>query len=425
MSKSVEPHWLSFMNCVLPLLSKITDLNWSELYWASLEKYEELDYYHFQTLPIVKTLDDIRVKLMSLGLIERLVDSQIHALREEIYAVMSFHKFECRVIRPTANAVQAFKNTNVNVPLVDIASPYPHVFIALPRNQGLQIKANFKWEPGQKEGVPTELIDLDGIYVTWAPTGKSTKAVEDSLHLIKFKRNKYGLIVNADIAEESDPYVEPTPEMFGDWACRVFAVARVPGMNGKDAEHSSTFFNMRWLNQNTEEAEGAFERFSKLWGISFDKSPGGQLCSMELNQQLFHLVANLYLYMSQKGEDADTLWVPNKDRERLRSGKSSMNSRRRRRLRQELAKSMVTDEWIVGQKLKIDRSIEPIDTNEQLGLGKHASPKTHWRRGHWHGYWTGPADGERKLVYKMLKPVLILGVGGKPDYTEISVNKSK
>jgi hypothetical protein len=421
MSKPSELHWLSFMNRILPLLSETTGLNWSELYWASLEKYEELDYYHFQTLPFVQNLDSFKSAVVSLGYSSDLAYSQVHILQEEAYAVMSFHKMECRVIRPTAEAIQAFKNTNVNVPLVDIAPPYPHVFIALPRNPGLQINFQYNY-PRSKE---TKLIDLEGLYVTWSPTGKATEYLVKHSDQFRFKRNKHGLIVHNDLAEENDPDVPPTLDMFGDWSCRVFAVARVVNDAGKLTHHASTFFNMRWSNDNKEEAEGAFERFSKTWGVSFDTSPAAHTAQLNINSQLFHLVANLYLYMSQKGDDADTLWVPNKDRERLRSGKSSMNSRRRRRLRQELAKSMVVDEWIVGQKLKIDRSIESIDTNEQLGLEKHASPKTHWRRGHWHGYWTGPMDGERKLVYKMLKPVLIIGVGGKPNYTEISVDKSK
>jgi hypothetical protein len=34
----------------------------------------------------------------------------------------------------------------------------------------------------------------------------------------------------------------------------------------------------------------------------------------------------------------------------------------------------------------------------------------HWRRGHWHRYWIGPRDGERKLEPRWVKPMLVAGV---------------
>lgn len=414
MKVKIKPHWLSFVQDALPFLKEFTGIDWTGLYWESLAQYKELDYYHFQHLPFVNAIDEFRHKLRTAGVGERQLSSQAHVLQEEAYAVLSFHKYDCRVIRLTVDAVQAFKHTNVNVPLTDIAPPYPHVYIALPKGQGLQLKNSRN---------QSEMIDLQGMYVTWERTGQATRDAIEVSKTQKFKRNQWGLIVDASRAEESDPFVEASAEMFGDWACRVQAVAWA-GDNYKH-NYTTTFFNMRWLDDNKEEAEGAYERFAKLWIISFEKCPGGQMCGMEVNQQLFHLIANTYLYMSQKGDEADSIWVPNEDRERLRTGKGSMNSKRRRKLKKQLLEEMPTDEWIVGQKLKIDKSIESVDTDEQPGTGKHASPKTHWRRGHWHGYWTGSREGERKLVYKLLRPVLIFGVGSKPDYTVISVEKSK
>ncbi len=37
--------------------------------------------------------------------------------------------------------------------------------------------------------------------------------------------------------------------------------------------------------------------------------------------------------------------------------------------------------------------------------GSHESPRPHVRRAHWHHFWTGPRDGERKLVVKWLPPI--------------------
>ncbi len=41
------------------------------------------------------------------------------------------------------------------------------------------------------------------------------------------------------------------------------------------------------------------------------------------------------------------------------------------------------------------------------GAGKGSSKSSHMRRGHWHHYWTGPHDGERKLILKWVAPTVI------------------
>jgi hypothetical protein len=43
--------------------------------------------------------------------------------------------------------------------------------------------------------------------------------------------------------------------------------------------------------------------------------------------------------------------------------------------------------------------------------GSHAAPAPHLRRAHWHTYWTGPEDGDRRRVLKWLAPIAV-GVGG-------------
>ena len=47
------------------------------------------------------------------------------------------------------------------------------------------------------------------------------------------------------------------------------------------------------------------------------------------------------------------------------------------------------------------------DNNEPRQQSGHASPRPHLRRGHWHNYWTGPLNGERKLVLKWTAPTFI------------------
>lgn len=48
---------------------------------------------------------------------------------------------------------------------------------------------------------------------------------------------------------------------------------------------------------------------------------------------------------------------------------------------------------------------------ETTGLRRRA----HTRRGHWHHYWTGPLDGERKLILKWTAPTIIHPEDGRED----------
>ena len=56
----------------------------------------------------------------------------------------------------------------------------------------------------------------------------------------------------------------------------------------------------------------------------------------------------------------------------------------------------------IGQALR-NAARQPV---EYQG-GTHASPKAHIRRGHWHGYWTGPRTGKREFTLKWLHPILV------------------
>lgn len=60
--------------------------------------------------------------------------------------------------------------------------------------------------------------------------------------------------------------------------------------------------------------------------------------------------------------------------------------------------------WKVGRQIGGQlRSVADIcnDTGRTV--------KVHVRRGHWHGYWTGPRDSERQFIYKWLMPMVVAG----------------
>ena len=61
--------------------------------------------------------------------------------------------------------------------------------------------------------------------------------------------------------------------------------------------------------------------------------------------------------------------------------------------------------WNVGDQLgeQIRRTPSDHDRTERN------SPRPHLRRAHWHGFWHGPKDGERKFKYKWLPPMVVAG----------------
>lgn len=77
---------------------------------------------------------------------------------------------------------------------------------------------------------------------------------------------------------------------------------------------------------------------------------------------------------------------------------------RGREIRTEAAASI--REWQVGWRLGASFRAAR-DSGEQRGAGGHASPRPHVRRAHWHHYWTGPREGERKSVLRWLHPMLV------------------
>jgi hypothetical protein len=74
--------------------------------------------------------------------------------------------------------------------------------------------------------------------------------------------------------------------------------------------------------------------------------------------------------------------------------------------------------WAVGERIgasiRKHRLEQPRQNINSKTGGAHAAPRPHVRRAHWHHFWTGPKDGEQKLVLRWLPPI---PVGHKHDYT--------
>lgn len=66
--------------------------------------------------------------------------------------------------------------------------------------------------------------------------------------------------------------------------------------------------------------------------------------------------------------------------------------------------------WQVGARIGAElRSARTA--SESSG---HRTVRPHIRRGHWHGYWRGPRDGERRFVYHWLPP-MVVAAGTEPQ----------
>jgi len=64
--------------------------------------------------------------------------------------------------------------------------------------------------------------------------------------------------------------------------------------------------------------------------------------------------------------------------------------------------------WNVADKT--GEAIEKAKRKNPEAKGTHVSPKTHIRRAHWHGFWTGPRSGSasaRRFELRWLPPILV------------------
>jgi len=55
----------------------------------------------------------------------------------------------------------------------------------------------------------------------------------------------------------------------------------------------------------------------------------------------------------------------------------------------------------------------PAEPRGELGK-QRSSPRAHYRKAHWHGYWTGPRTGEQKFIVKWIPPLLVNGNDDMP-----------
>lgn len=115
-----------------------------------------------------------------------------------------------------------------------------------------------------------------------------------------------------------------------------------------------------------------------------------------LQKQILHdLLVAMQFILYLASENADVQDVP-----------QAKAPRPRKKRGQILDKASEVKEKAVGVRIgNAIRKIKSPSHSSQGGTGTKVRP--HSRRGHWHHYWTGPRDGDRKLVLKWTAPTFI------------------
>lgn len=113
-------------------------------------------------------------------------------------------------------------------------------------------------------------------------------------------------------------------------------------------------------------------------------------------RSLHYLLAAMQFILYLASENADIQDVPQAEAPRARKKRGQI-----------LDKASEVKEKAVGVRIgnAIRKIKSPSHSSSQDGTGAKVRP--HSRRGHWHHYWTGPRDGDRKLILKWTAPTFI------------------
>lgn len=396
MSNNEKPHWIGFKEAVLTSMTTAAKsigltIDFTSAYKNSLSQYGEIDWFLFQNLPIITLFCEFTNKLAIRGQTEAAAHlSQV--FKQEAYHVASFEKLGCKTIRPSADLVSVLTTVPVDWSLCDIAAPAQHLFIRLPPTSGLFVRHILNNE---------ERVPADGLYVTWKAVAEESK--------IKLRQMKErGELMRNSECYIGAPDIPINEQSVGDFNFRALMIAR--DTNEKHIEHPYHlhYFRSHWPLGSTETAESLHSRM-KDWHVA-EVADGVEDQQNRLNA--FRLVCNLFLYMSQPLKCKDVEYRPSPERQDYIANRDRWCSKRRRRKKEQLFNNMPTDDWIVGQHVVVDKTIEPTDTEPGTPTGR--SVRTHWRRSHWHRYWITQEDGKKVLVPKLLSSMLVKGKGTEP-----------
>ena len=140
------------------------------------------------------------------------------------------------------------------------------------------------------------------------------------------------------------------------------------------------------------------QRQAKRAGVELPVDPGE--ASGILSQQITPLISML-LYLCSDEPEVDDSREPGRAPSRPRMKKTKKGLK--------LFPAQRTLYWNVGvptgEQLRAAGRVSAQEKNPGPATGR--TVRTHIRQGHWHGYWRGPRDGERRFIYRWIHPLVV------------------
>ena len=154
----------------------------------------------------------------------------------------------------------------------------------------------------------------------------------------------------------------------------------------------------RWYSEELNVVRKANESMSYACEITDEEL----LMTAHSHSYLLEHILGSLLYISSKEADVRTVYVPQKNQSR---------------------KSRQTDCTVhdvgfrIAPQLAEVRRVYELEAKGQDGgkTGRHVAP--HVRRGHWHGYWTGPRENPTGLEIKWVAPTVVNASRGELEGT--------
>jgi len=130
---------------------------------------------------------------------------------------------------------------------------------------------------------------------------------------------------------------------------------------------------------------------------------------------IIHLIVATIVYITIPDADA----ILGKDSEEYRCWADAMrklNMTRKQRKEFQRRERVINESnrTYLGRSIKIiDRHVPDGEEVSESDGEKRRSPRMHWRKGHFHGYWVKEGE-DKKLITKWVKPTIISSPGAGP-----------
>lgn len=141
----------------------------------------------------------------------------------------------------------------------------------------------------------------------------------------------------------------------------------------------------------TEAVDRVFSEAKKQPGYTF--TPG----LIEKTAEDFNPIISMLLYLCSDSPEIDDARVPGTSPHRAEPKKTKKGLR--------LFPAPAPRVWAVGTE--IGGQLRSASMQEHDSTGKKI--RAHLRRGHWHGYWTGPKTEKQKFSYRWISPLVVAG----------------